>query len=76
MQAQYQVGHKVIAIKGISEMDTFRCEKNLEKEFPSIKQILPTYTTDRANPAGQPVGRWNNVCADPQSHSLAQVLYQ
>jgi hypothetical protein len=76
MQAQYQDEHKVIAINGISEMEMFRFEKILEKEFPSIKQILPTYTTDRANPAGQPVGRWNILCTDPTFHSLAQDLYQ
>jgi hypothetical protein len=76
MQAQYQDGHKVIAINGISEMEMFRFEKIIEKEFPLIKQILPTYTTDRANPAGQPVGRWNILCTDPTFHYLAQDLYQ
>jgi hypothetical protein len=76
VQAQYQDGHKVIAINCISEMEMFRFEKILEKEFPSIKQILPTYTTDRTNPAGQPEGRWNILCTDPTFHSLAQDLYQ
>jgi hypothetical protein len=33
-------------------------------------------TTDRANPAGQPVRRWNILCTDPTFHSLAQDLYQ
>jgi hypothetical protein len=51
MQAQYQDGHKVIAINGISEMEMLHFEKILEKEFPSIKQSYrPTPQTEQILP--------------------------
>jgi hypothetical protein len=73
MQAQFQEGHKIIAIKGITETGMFRFEKILEKEFPSIKQILPINTTDQASPAGQPVHLEHSMHS--QFHSLSQDLY-
>ena len=75
LQAKFTDSHRIVAIKGIPEYDMFSFDRILHQEFNQILQVLPTHTTNRGNPANQPIGRWNLLCAKKDFDSLAKELY-
>ena len=76
LQAQFQLGHKIIAINGISSHAMFSFEPALRITYPDIVGVLKTNTTDSKNPANQPIGRWNILCSNASFPDLALQLYK
>jgi hypothetical protein len=72
-QALYQESHRIVAIKGIPDMWSF--EPPLCKEFPAIKAVLDTPSTNTANASGLPINRYNLLCSTADFVSLARDLH-
>lgn len=76
LQAQFQLGHKIIAINGISSDAMFSFEAALRNTYPDIVGVLKTNTTDSKNPTNQPIGRWNVLCSCEAFPTLALRLHK
>jgi hypothetical protein len=72
-QALYQESHRIVAIKGIPDMWSF--EVHLRHEFPAIKAVLDTPSTNTANANGLPINRYNLLCSTDDFVSLARDLH-
>jgi hypothetical protein len=59
LHAKFVNAHRVVAIKGIDPHHHFDFEELLHTEFPLIKNIFTTASTNNPNDSGQYIGRYN-----------------